>query len=144
MGAVAGCFASPCAFPLVFCFSAGSEEPPDSGGWAVSVLRAPLARPLWCIPTCLLPCCGAQYFVRRRVLGGDMSRYKLFQGRHDGPHCLARCSPSLPFTLLAGTHGEAQCPHAFLCAESCLCSVCAFYASRDMMRSERRLGTGER
>ncbi|KAG8468963.1 hypothetical protein KFE25_007481 [Diacronema lutheri] len=135
LGAVAGCAASPCAFPLVFCFPPG----PDSGGWAVSMLAAPSRRPIWCCGTCALPCV-AQYFVRRRVLGGDMGRYALFQGRMDGPYCLARCSPSLPFTLRAGSHGEHNCPHACLCIESCACSVCAFHASRDLMRNERGLG----
>merc|ERR1712008_6483 len=36
-----------------------------------------------------------QWYVRRKVLNHDMSRYKCCQGIMDGPYCLAACSPSL-------------------------------------------------
>lgn len=146
IGSIAGCVASPCAFPLVFLFPAdrhvgggGDAATADGGGWVVSMLRAPLARPLCCCVACVLPPLG-QYLVRLRALDGDMSRYSLFQGRFDGPHCLAACNPSLPFTLRAGSHGEQRCPQAYLCAEASCCTVCAFYASRGLMRDERGLG----
>jgi hypothetical protein len=89
-GQIAGCCASPCAFPLVFLFpptdgpSGGAEADAiaaaDDGGWAISMLQAPLKRPCLCAGACVCwPC--AQVLVRVRVLGGDMSRYSLFQVR---------------------------------------------------------------
>jgi len=141
---LSACCAGPFLFPLVFLFPAspgGADgEPLPDSGWAVSMVQAPSRKPCHCLFTCVCPC-AAQYFVRKEVLGGEIQRrYKLFQGRHDGPHCCATISPSLPFTIEAGTHGEDRCPHACLCLEVWLCSVCAFYASRDLMRDERGLG----
>lgn len=140
VGALASMVASPCVFPLVFCFPAdGAESEGSSRAWAISMLNAPVRRPLECVGAMLCPCC-AQYYVRLRALGGDISRYKLFQGRHDGPKCCALMSPSLPFTLHAGTHGDAENPQLFLCLEAWLCTYCAFHVSRQTMREERDLG----
>ena len=130
--------AGPCAFPLVFCFTADEAE---ASGWKVSMLRAPCVRPCsCCFASVCLPC--GQFEVRRRALGGGLGNYKLWQGYHDGPHCCAVVCPSMPLTIEAGTYNEASCPALFLCCEvTCLggmCSpCCAFDVSRRLMRDER-------
>lgn len=137
IGRLVGCFASPLAFPLVYCFPADG----DLGGspWNVSMEEAPFKQPAVC---CCSFCCLnlTQYWVRQRVLDGDMSRYKCFQGLRDGPYCCATCIPSAPFTFKAGTYGEQDCPAVCLCAEVAFCPYCAFQASREVQRSERSLG----
>mmetsp|Transcript_14318 Transcript_14318/g.14506 ORF Transcript_14318/g.14506 Transcript_14318/m.14506 type:complete len:319 (-) Transcript_14318:108-1064(-) len=137
------CLGSPCAFPLIFCFDSDPHTN-ETSGWAVSMLGAPCRRPISC---CFAITCPnlAQWEVRRRALGGDMSRYTLWQGQHDGPHCLARYCDGAPITIRSGTYGESDCPHAFLCFEVCLlggiCSpCCSFNVSRNMMKDERGLG----
>lgn len=97
-----------------------------------------------CFSTICLPC--GQFIVRRRALGGDMTRYRLWQGYHDGPHCLARYCNGAPITIQSGTYGEDRCPNFFLCLEVSvlggLCSsCCAFDVSRRLMKDERELGT---
>ncbi|CAK0835353.1 unnamed protein product [Prorocentrum cordatum] len=137
IGRVAGCFASPLAFPLVYLCPAEGQ----AGGalWAVSMEDAPLKQPLVCCFSACLPCL-VQFWVRRRVLDDDMSRYICFQGRRDGPYCLANCSPGLPFTFTAGTYGEKEYPMLCLCAEATLCTMCAFQVSREVQREDRGLG----
>lgn len=138
------CLGSPVAFPFVFCFS---PEPHtnESSGWAISMLQAPCAEPCaCCLTTVCLPC--GQWELRRRALDGDWSRYKLWQGYHDGPHCCAAFFKGAPVVIEAGTHGEQSCPHAFLCAEVwCLggpcSSCCAFDATRRLMQDHFALGT---
>lgn len=138
------CFlGSPLAFPLIFCFDNGGERDPPGGGWDISMLEAPMRRPLTCCFFTILAPCG-QWYLRRQVLGGDLSKYKLWQGYHDGPHCMARFCPGAPITIQAGTYGEERCPHFFLCLEVSvlggICSpCCAFNISRNMIRVERGL-----
>ncbi|KAL3781932.1 hypothetical protein HJC23_011437 [Cyclotella cryptica] len=138
------CCGSPVAFPLIYCF------PPDphtdeTSGWEVSMQRAPAREPLMCCFSMICFPCG-QFIVRRRALGGDMSRYKLWQGYHDGPHCLARHCDGAPITIESGTYEEHRCPNVFLCLEVTVLggpcsSCCAFDASRRLMKEERDLGT---
>mmetsp|Transcript_87957 Transcript_87957/g.188684 ORF Transcript_87957/g.188684 Transcript_87957/m.188684 type:complete len:279 (+) Transcript_87957:1-837(+) len=136
LGKVVGCFASPIAFPLVYCFPAEGDLGPP---WAVSMEEAMLKQPVVC---CCSLCCAncVQFWVRRRVLNDDMSKYKCFQGLRDGPYCLATCKPELPFTFVAGTYGEQDCPSMCLCVEVTLCTFCAFQASREFQRNDRGLG----
>jgi hypothetical protein len=101
---------SPLAFPIVFCFPPGEETEPPGGGWQMSMMQTPLKRPLQCCCFTLLPCCG-QWYMRYKLLQGDMTKYKLWQGYHDGPHCLARRCPGAPCTIESGTYGEDKCPH---------------------------------
>lgn len=109
------------------------------------MLEAPCRRPITCCWTSIcFPC--AQWHVRRQVLGGDMSKYKLWQGYHDGPHCCARRCPGAPITIEAGSYGEQDCPNCFLCLEVCvlggmMSTCCAFDVSRRYQRTERGLGT---
>lgn len=135
---------SPLAFPLVFCFPPGQETEPPGGGWQISMMETPIRAPCqWCIFT-MLPCCG-QWYLRYKLLDGDMSKYKLWQGYHDGPHCLARQCPGAPCTIESGTYGESNCPHAFLCLEVSVLAgawsvCCSFNVNRRMIKDERKLG----
>lgn len=135
---------SPIAFPLVFCFDKGPETNPPGGGWQMPMIQTPLKKPLHCCLYTICAPCG-QWMLRRELLGGDMSKYKLWQGYHDGPHCLARRCPGAPITIQSGTYGEDKCPHAFLCAEvwclGCAWSVCcSFDVNRRMIKKQRNLG----
>lgn len=138
------CLGSPLAFPIIFCFEPDEGVTTESSGWRISMLWAPIRRPLeCCCATVCLPC--GQWYVRRRALGGDMSKYKLWQGYHDGPQCCARRCPGAPITIESGTYGESSCPDLFLCLEVwCLGGVCSpfcsFDVSRRYMRDERGLG----
>lgn len=138
------CLGSPLAFPLVFCFQAPRPDDmdPPGGGWYLPMIDAPLARPLCCCcgMTLCAPC--GQFYLRRRLLDGDMTRYRLWQGMHDGPHCLARRCPGAPITIQSGTYGEQNCPHAFLAAEVCCLGgcwsvCCAFDVNRRLIKQER-------
>jgi len=129
-----GIFASPCAFPCIYCFD--SEDPDNVGrDWAISMEMAPTVAPFICCCTMCMPCC-MQWYVRRKVLNHDMTRYKCCQGIMDGPYCLAACNPSLPFTFTAGTYGESNCPVAYLCCVAFCCVFLAFEASRLTLRQE--------
>lgn len=138
------CLGSPLAFPFVFCFDSDPHTN-ESSGWSISMLQAPFRRPLeCCCATICLPC--GQWHVRRKALGGDMGKYKLWQGYHDGPQCCARSCPGAPVTIRSGSYGEQECPNAFLCLEVwCLGGVCspfcAFDVSRRLMKDERGLDT---
>jgi hypothetical protein len=135
-------FGSPLAFPIIFCFPSAPHTD-KSSGYEVSMLQAPCQRPfLCCFLTVCFPC--GQYYVRRAVLHYDMTKYKLWQGHHDGPHCMARYCEGAPITIEAGTYGEQDCPNLFLCLEvtvlGCWWSpCCAFDVSRAVQRSERGL-----
>uniref|UniRef100_A0A7S3V5Q2 Uncharacterized protein n=1 Tax=Chaetoceros debilis TaxID=122233 RepID=A0A7S3V5Q2_9STRA len=140
------CLGSPLAFPLIFCFDSDPHTH-ESSGWNITMMQTPSKASLaCCLSTICVPC--GQFYVRKyAVLNGDMSKYKLWQGKHDGPHCLANYCKGAPCTIESGSYGEQKCPNAFLCAEvTCLgcglCSpCCAFDVSRDMMKEERGLGT---
>ncbi len=177
------CLASPVLFPIVFCFDPDTGEgsgdgdgdgdgdgeddgdgeggpDPDpssySGGWNVSTIKAPLKAPCVCCASLSVIClpCGQFYIRKYIILDGDMSKYKLWQGRRDGPKFLAKYCPGrgvhvlVPFTIEAGSHGEDKCPNCCLCAEvTCLgcgiCSPCAchsFTVNRDIMMEEYNLG----
>ncbi len=78
IGSLIWIFGSPLAFPCIFCFS---PEPhtDESSGYEISMLQAPCKRPFTCcFATFCLPCC--QWYNRRKVLGNDMTKYKLWQG----------------------------------------------------------------
>ena len=139
------CLGSPLAFPCIFCFSPDPENTDQpagpGGGWALPMLSAPASKPVLCCAATLCPCAG-QWYARYQALGGDMTRYKLWQGQHDGPQCCARRCPSAPITIQSGTYGEQDCPQAFLCLEVCclgginsLC--CAHYVTRRLIQEER-------
>ncbi len=140
------CLGSPLAFPLIFCFDADPHTL-ESSGWNVTMIQASLRAPLICCANTMCMPCGQFYIRKYTILNGDMTRYKLWQGRHDGPHLLANYCKGAPCTIEAGTHGEQNCPNAFLCAEvTCLgcgmCSpCCAFDVNRAIMKEERSLGT---
>jgi len=138
-------FGSPLAFPIVFCFSDGPATEPPGGGWQLPMIQTPLRIPLkCCLYTACAPC--GQWWMRHQLLEGDMTKYKLWQGYHDGPHCLAkRCGPSAPITIEAGTYRESECPHAFLAAEVCCLGCawsvcCSFDVNRRMIKDQRNLG----
>lgn len=77
------CLGSPLAFPIIFCFTSDPHTH-ESSGYEIGMLEAPCRRPLTCcLTTFCLPC--GQWYARRKVLGGDMTKYKLWQGYHDGP-----------------------------------------------------------
>jgi hypothetical protein len=142
---VAGCiwiFASPIAFPIIFCFPS-TPHTNESSGYEISMLQAPCKHPcIWCGSTICFPC--GQFFLRKSVLNNDMTKYKLWQGYHDGPHCCAVYCPSAPITITAGTYGEQDCPNLFLCLEVSILgcfysSCCAFDVSREYQRRERGL-----
>lgn len=139
---------SPLAFPIIFCFNPDPENAEQSqgpgGGWQLAMMGTPCRRPLVCCAATACPC-AAQWYARHQALQGDMTRYKLWQGYHDGPQCLARRCPSAPLTIKSGTYGEQKCPHAFLCLEvTCLGCVyspcCAHDVTRRLVREERGLG----
>lgn len=138
------CCGSPIAFPLIYCFDPDPHTN-ETSGWDISMQQTPTREPcICCFSMIFLPC--GQFLVRRRALGGDMSRYRLWQGYHDGPQCCARQCDSLPITIQSGSYGEQDCPNAFLCLEvTCLggvcSSCCAFDVSRRLMKEERELGT---
>ena len=114
-GNVIWIFGSPLAFPLVFCFSPDPHTK-ESSGYEISMCEAPCRRPITCcFATLCVPC--AQWHARRVVLQYDMSKYKLWQGYHDGPQCCARVCPKAPIIIRSGTYGEQKCPNLFLCLE---------------------------
>ncbi|KAG7358959.1 hypothetical protein IV203_015548 [Nitzschia inconspicua] len=135
---------SPLAFPLIYCFDKGPDTEPPGGGWQIPMIQTPLRLPIMCCAFTICAPCG-QWYMRRRLLDGDMTKYKLWQGYHDGPHCMARRCPGAPITIEAGTYGEDKCPELFLCAEvTCLggfWSVCCSYnVNRRMIKEQRNLG----
>ena len=128
----------------VFCFNDGPETDPPGGGWQLPMIQTPLRIPIkCCLYTACAPC--GQWWMRHQLLDGDMTKYKLWQGYHDGPHCCAnRCGPSAPITIEAGTYGESKCPHAFLAAEVCCLGCawsvcCSFDVNRRMIKDQRKL-----
>lgn len=142
------CLGSPLAFPWIFCFSPQpeNENQPQGrgGGWRITMLQAPSARPVVCCFATFCPCAG-QWMARYQALRGDMTKYKLWQGYHDGPQCCARRCPSAPITIQAGTYHEQDCPRLFLCLEvTCLGGIqsicCAHNVTRRMIREEYNLG----
>eukprot|EP00929_Paragymnodinium_shiwhaense_P102877 TRINITY_DN66104_c0_g1_i2.p1 TRINITY_DN66104_c0_g1~~TRINITY_DN66104_c0_g1_i2.p1 ORF type:complete len:317 (-),score=43.93 TRINITY_DN66104_c0_g1_i2:361-1311(-) len=138
LGKIAGIFASPFAWCCVYLCPADEENP--GRPWDVSMEGAICYNPhIFCCNFCC-PCL-IQYYVRRKVLDGDMSRYICFQGRRDGNYCLAAMCPGkgLPFTFTAGTYGEQNCPDGYLCMEATCCTVCAFEVSREEQREPRLL-----
>jgi len=135
LGKVISLAASPCCWPIVYCFEAEGDLGPP---WDVKMEWAPLKKPIVC---CCSLCCVhcTQAYVRYIVLDKDMSKYKCFQGYADGPYCCAVCKPGLPCTFTAGTYGDAGNPFC-LCLEVCCCPFCAFDASREYQRADRHLG----
>jgi hypothetical protein len=73
------CFGSPLAFPLIFCFDEGDPTEPPGGGWEMAMIQTPCRKPIMCCAFTLLAPCG-QFYIRRRLLNGDMTKYKLWQG----------------------------------------------------------------
>lgn len=139
---------SPLAFPCIFFFDPNpeNENQPQGpgGGWQMPVMSAPCRKPFTCCLAVACPWC-AQWLARYRALGGDMTRYRLWQGYHDGPQCLARRCPGAPITIQSGTYGEQNCPEVFLCLEvtclGCYYSVCCSHdVTRRLMREEYNVG----
>jgi hypothetical protein len=85
---------------------------------------------IWCFAQ-FLPCtCGlTQYFLRRKVLNGDMSQYQCCQGY------VNICG------IGAGSFGEDRCPHFCLCAEACLCNGFSVSASRMLVMDRYQLSS---
>jgi hypothetical protein len=101
-------------------------------------------RPIHCCLYTICAPCG-QWILRRQLLDYDMTKYKLWQGYHDGPKCCATRCPGAPITIESGTYGESKCPNAFLCAEvwclGCIWSACcSFDVNRRMIKAQRNLG----
>ena len=86
---------SPLAFPCIFFFSPDPENQDQSqgpgGGWQITMMSAPCKKPLTCCFATACPWC-AQWMARYRALGGDMTKYKLWQGYHDGPQVRTACT----------------------------------------------------
>lgn len=104
VGDVIWIFGSPLAFCCIFCFSSAPHTD-ESSGYELSMLQAPIRRPLTCCAASFCAPCG-QWYVRRKVLGGDMTKYKLWQGYHDGPKCcpfIVICSIDLDTSLQEST-----------------------------------------
>ena len=73
------CLGSPLAFPLIYCFEAPPPTDPENGGWQVPMIWTPLKLPICCLGFTICAPCG-QFYMRRRLLDGDMTKYKLWQG----------------------------------------------------------------
>ena len=148
MESIADCIwilGSPLAFPIVFCFPPGEETDPPNGGWQMPMIQTPCQRPCHCLLYTACTPCG-QWHMRRKALNYDMTKYKLWQGMHDGPQCCARRCPGMPIVIEAGTYNEDKCPNTFLCLEVwCLAGIwstcCAFDVTRRLIKNERNLGT---
>jgi len=75
----------------------------------------------WCCGQFLTPFSGCtQYFLRRKVLNYDMTKYACFQGQFT--FCCG--------AIQAGACGEENCPDCCLCFEACCCNCFAVSASR--------------
>jgi len=86
--------------------------------WQVGMIHAPGADPLVCCAACVcVPC--AQYYLRDKVLGGQMENYICCQGYYPACCCFR-----------PGHMGEQQCPHLCLALESIFCQSCAVSSSR--------------
>eukprot|EP00041_Stephanoeca_diplocostata_P016902 m.335127 g.335127 ORF g.335127 m.335127 type:complete len:522 (+) comp20523_c0_seq3:207-1772(+) len=136
-------FGSPLAFPFVFCFP--KDPPPYNEAeypnkWDHFMIHEPCQNPCECCFGYLCLPCG-QYRLRSKILEGDMTKYKCCQGYYDGRYCLAAACPDrgLPFEWKSGTYGEEKTPRACLCLESTVCCLCAFHASRWLLRDDRAL-----
>lgn len=66
---------------------------------------------------CTMGC--TQYMLRKKVLGGDMTKYRCFQG-----YASICC-------IKAGACQEESCPEFCLCLEACLCTCAAVSGSRN-------------
>ena len=105
--------------------SPGKRHYKDSGGkFQTTMGNACFAD---CPTTCVWCLCQSsfifsgctQYLLRSRVLDGDMSKYRCFQGQFTACCCIK-----------AGTFGEESCPQLCLCCEACCCPGLALSASR--------------
>jgi hypothetical protein len=142
IGNIIWIFGSPLAFPIIFCFPSAPHTA-ESSGYEISMIEAPVRHPCICAASTICLPCG-QWYVRRAVLNYDMTKYKLWQGYHDGPHCFARYCDGAPITIRSGTYGEQNCPNLFLCLEVSVLgcywsSCCSFDVSRRYQREERGL-----
>eukprot|EP00931_Biecheleriopsis_adriatica_P079242 TRINITY_DN52645_c0_g1_i1.p1 TRINITY_DN52645_c0_g1~~TRINITY_DN52645_c0_g1_i1.p1 ORF type:complete len:411 (-),score=62.92 TRINITY_DN52645_c0_g1_i1:70-1236(-) len=135
LGKAISCAASPCIWPIVYCFPADEDLGKQ---WDVSMEYAVCKAPCVCCFGLVCVQC-TQIYIRYTVLDQDLSKYKCCQGIYDGPYCCAVCKPSLPFTFEAGTYGDAGNPLC-LFLEACCCPFCAFEASREYQRNDRGLG----
>eukprot|EP01041_Mallomonas_annulata_P008654 gene8654-17857_t len=73
----------------------------------------------WCLCQCFpFTSCCTQYFLRRKVLEGDMTKYSCFQGYFN---CCC---------FKAGSCQEQSCPDLCLCLEALCCNCLAISASR--------------
>lgn len=105
--------------------SPGKRHYKDSGG----VFQTPMSKACCaeCPTTCVWCCCQSsfvfssctQYLVRSRVLDGDMSKYKCFQGQFTVCCCIK-----------AGAFSEESCPECCMFCEALCCPGLALSASR--------------
>ncbi|CAI5481131.1 unnamed protein product [Closterium sp. Yama58-4] len=87
--------------------------------WQIEMWQAPAKElPFCCIATWCSPC--ASYYLRDRVLYGDMSRYQC-------------CGGFLP---CSGHCGESKCPKFCLGMEVCLCFPSSVAATRFLIQDQ--------
>lgn len=84
------------------------------------------AAPGACIYASCCPCCS-NFSLRKRVLGGDITKYKCCQGYFDCCCCKA------------GHMGESSCPSCCLCLEVCCCPGMAISATRMYLMDSRNI-----
>lgn len=125
------------------CFCVSDEPIQDPSGrfrskqtefqFQVNMMEAPWASCsscLWCFGQFIpLTCCCTQYFLRRKVLEYDMTKYQCCQGY------LNICG------FKAGMCGEESCPEFCLCVESCLCNGFAVSSSRMYVMDKYQLSS---
>jgi len=74
-------------------------------------------------------CICAQYFLRRKALKGDMTKYVCFQGY------ISCCC------IQPGNMCERDCPDLCLCIESCLCNSFALSGTRNYVMDQYQLSS---
>ena len=97
---------------------------------------------LWCVGG-TIPFIPAQCFLRKKLLDGDLTKYKCFQGNVQIPGiniplmCMGK--PTCKVLDCGGKEQEQACPDFFLFAESILCLVPALTANRQMLMKRYEL-----
>lgn len=85
----------------------------------------------WCSGQAIPLTCGiTQFLLRRKVLDGDMSKYKCCQGYYNGCCC---CTPKMCC--------DTTCPTLCLCLESFVCNFAAVSASRNYVMDKYDLSS---
>eukprot|EP01038_Epipyxis_sp_PR26KG_P017279 gene17279-23826_t len=103
-------------------FQASMMEAPCAGGCGTM---------LWFCGQFIPVTCGCtQYALRKKVLGGDMSKYTCFQGYFNLCCCIK-----------AGNCCEKDCPDLCLFCEACICNGAAISASRAYVMDKYQLSS---